>query len=446
MQSTPTRASRHRRKRPNWFLVFVLGIFLVFLVIGIGALYKDSPEDTPEDDLSKNADGELLNDLNEKDESLEEDEVEPEPEPEPTFSEVRVAVAGDIMAHGSQIRSALEIGGDHYDFRPMFEDVRPILSAADMTIANFETTTAGPEREYTGYPMFNSPDSLIDAVKYAGVDVLTTANNHSLDTRDSGLIRTVQQIRERDIDTVGTYVDGDESRILVREVEGIKFGILSYTETTNGLGAQYDPAYLNSILNLMTKENISRDIKAAKDAGVDFIITYMHWGQEYMTEPDETQLDFAQFMADEGVDLILGSHPHVIQRTDIVESADGREVFVVYSLGNFISNQRQETLGDGFALTEDGLIINFDIQKNDFTGETIIVDVEYIPTWVYRHLESGRSTFTYRILPVESFLLRDEISDAYKKRMERSYESTMSKMYDFSALEVEAEDLTNDEE
>src|SRR5699024_3169490 len=213
----------------------------------------------------------------------------------------------------------------------------------------------------------------------------------------------------------------------------IKFAIISYTESTNGLGDQYDQTYLNSIINLMTKENISRDIKTAKEADVDFIISYMHWGQEYMTEPDGTQLDYAQFMADEGVDLILGSHPHVIQKTDVIEASDGRESFVVYSLGNFISNQRQETLGDGFANTEDGLIINFDLRKNDQTGETVITDVEYIPTWVYRHQESGRSSFTYRILPIESFLLEDEISDAYKSRMERSFESTISKMYEFEA-------------
>jgi len=131
----------------------------------------------------------------------------------------------------------------------------------------------------------------------------------------------------------------------------------------------------------------------------------------------------------------LGSHPHVIQPTDVIEAEDGREVFVVYSLGNFISNQRQETLGDGYALTEDGLIINFDIRKNDLTGETLITDVEYIPTWVYRNLDAGRSTFNYRILPVQSFLLKDEISEVYKKRMERSYESTISKMYDFPAVE-----------
>lgn len=432
MQSMPSRANRKRKRRLNKRFISLLLLLLVGGVF-LGLYLKDSQDEDPK--LAGNVEENNEENEQNEDEINTEPEEEEEPEPVVTYSEMKLAVAGDIMAHGPQINSARENGGGAYDFKPMFEDVRPILSAADLTIANFETTTAGPDRGYTGYPLFNSPDTLLDAIKYAGIDVLTTANNHSLDTRDTGLIRTLEQIRARGMDAVGTYVDGNADRILVKEVNGIKFAILSYTESTNGLGDQYDPAYLNTILNLMTKENISRDIKLAKEAEVDFIIAYLHWGNEYMTEPNEIQVDFANFMAEEGVDLILGSHPHVIQKTDIIETADGRETFVVYSLGNFISNQRVETLGAGYELTEDGLIINFDIVKNDLTGETNITNVEYIPTWVYRHMEQGRSTYTYRILPIESFLLRGEISDAYKQRMERSFESTISKMYEFPAEE-----------
>lgn len=425
MPSMPTRTSRRKKKSSLRFWIISLLVLLLIGGVTLGYYLKTSSE-KPQDVAEESVENTEHNFDNAED-------PDPEPEPKETFTEITIAAAGDIMVHSAQLKSAYENGEGTYNFKPMFEDVRPILQAADLTLANFETTTAGPELEYSGYPRFNSPDELIDAVAYAGVDVLTTANNHSLDTKDTGLLRTVQEIRKRGIDTVGTYVDGTEERILIKEVEGIKFAILSYTESTNGLGAQYDPDYLYSILNLMTKENISRDIKAAKNANVDFIITFMHWGEEYMTEPNETQIEYAQFMADEGVDLILGSHPHVIQKADILEGRDGKETFVVYSMGNFISNQRQETLGEGYELTEDGIIINFDIQKNDLTGETVITEVEYIPTWVYRHLEEGRETYHYRILPIESFLLKDEISDIYKQRMERSYQSTISKMYEFPA-------------
>src|SRR5690625_773044 len=437
MRSTPTRRSKYRGSSGKRF--WILGLLVVLFAGGIFfGLYMNhlSQEDVgtanEENNKENNADNVENNGTN--DEGNNEGNGL-DPEPEETFTEITLAAAGDIMAHDDQIESALVTDGA-YDFNPMFKDVKPILSEADLTLANFETTTGGADLGYSGFPIFNSPDELIDAVSYAGVDVLTTANNHSLDTRDTGLIRTVQEIRERGIDTVGTYVDGSEERILVKDVDGITFGILSYTESTNGLGEQYDPEYLDSILNLMTKENISRDIEAAKAADVDFIITFMHWGEEYMTEPNATQVEYAEFMAEEGVDLILGSHPHVIQKSDVIETEDGAETYVIYSLGNFISNQRVETLGEEYANTEDGIIVNFDIEKNDLTGETKITDVEYIPTWVYRGREEGRESCNYCILPIENFLVDDAISDTYKARMERSYESTISRMYDFSPVEL----------
>src|SRR5699024_8132411 len=131
--------------------------------------------------------------------------------------------------------------------KPVLEDVKPILSAADLTLANFETTTAGPSHGYRGYPMFNSPDEVIDAIKYAGIDVLTTANNHSLDTGSEGLKRTVKTLREKGLDTVGTHAEEPDSRVLIKEVEGIKFAILSYTESTNGLGEQYPKEELDAM-------------------------------------------------------------------------------------------------------------------------------------------------------------------------------------------------------
>src|SRR5690625_2355319 len=392
MRWTPTRRSKYRGSSGKRF--WILGLLVVLFAGGIFfGLYMNhlSQEDVGTANEENN-----VNDSGNDEDEMRDEEDEPEPEREGTFTEITLAAAGDIMAHDDQIESALVTDGV-YDFNPMFKDVKPILSEADLTLSNFETTTGGADLGYSGFPIFNSPDELIDAVSYAGVDVLTTANNHSLDTRDTGLIRTVQEIRERGIDTVGTYVDGSEERILVKDVDGITFGILSYTESTNGLGEQYDPEYLDSILNLMTKENISRDIEAAKAADVDFIITFMHWGEEYMTEPNATQVEYAEFMAEEGVDLILGSHPHVIQKSDVIETEDGAETYVIYSLGNFISNQRVETLGEEYANTEDGIIVNFDIEKNDLTGETKITDVEYIPTWVYRDREEGRETYNYRI-------------------------------------------------
>src|SRR5699024_10339936 len=297
-------------------------------------------------------------------------------------SEVLIAAIGDIMFHGDQLKSAYNSSDNSYDFKPMFADVKPLLTDPDMTIANFETTLAGASHGYSGFPLFNSPDEVADAILDSGVDILTTANNHSLDTNSDGVKRTVNVLREKGFQTVGTYAEEPSSRVLVHEVNDITFGILSYTESTNGLGDQYSPDELDAMINLMTKENIERDINDAKRLDVDFIISFMHWGEEYMSEPNDKQLEYAQFMAENGVDLILGSHPHVIQKTDTIKTEE-HETFVIYSMGNFISNQRAETLGENFARTEDGIIIYFNIEKDHGLDETRITAVDFIPTWVY---------------------------------------------------------------
>lgn len=338
---------------------------------------------------------------------------------------INLSAVGDIMFHDAQLESAYDEENDTYHFIPVFEEVKPILSNADITIGNLETTLAGPERGFSGYPLFNSPDETIDAIKNAGFDILTTANNHSLDTGIDGLQRTIKVLREKGIDFVGTADNEDQSRVLIKDVDGIKLAFLAYTESTNGLGDQYSNDQLHRMLNVMEKENIMQDIEEAKSLDADLIITYMHWGTEYMEEPNEKQIEYAHMLAEAGVDIILGSHPHVIQPSEVIET-DDHETFVVYSMGNFISNQRQETVGNN--RTEDGIIINFDITKNKQTNETFIENVEYVPTWVYKHNENGQSKYTYRILPIEQSLSNAEISDAFKSRMENSLKTTNAKM------------------
>lgn len=344
------------------------------------------------------------------------------------YTNIRIAAAGDIMFHSTQLESAYDAATKTYDFKSVFEDVKPIISAADLAIANFETTTAGSsDHPYSGYPIFNSPDEVIDAIQYAGFDVLTTANNHSLDTGSKGLKRTVQTIHKKGLDTVGTYDKKPDSRVLMKDIKGIKIAILSYTESTNGLGNQYSAEELNAMLNIMEKNRIVDDIREAKELGADLIITFMHWGKEYDETPTKTQVEFAKLMTNEGVDIILGSHPHVIQKSEYIE-VEGEKTFVIYSMGNFISNQRRETLDSRNEKTEDGIIINFDIRKNNRNNVTTIENIEYVPTWVYRDKEAGKSKYTYRILPVETFLNSSDISEAFKKRMKRSMDATVTKM------------------
>lgn len=343
------------------------------------------------------------------------------------YTDIRIAAAGDIMFHSTQLESAYDAAAGTYDFKSMFEDVKPIISSADLALANFETTTAGDARPYTGYPAFNSPDEVVDAIQYAGFDALTTANNHSLDTGSEGLKRTVETLQRKGMATFGTYNRTPDSRVLMKEVKGIRIALLAYTESTNGLGSKYSDDELNAMINLMDTDRIVQDIREAKELGAELIIAFMHWGVEYEEQPNAGQAALAKRMAEEGVDIILGSHPHVIQKSEQIE-VQGKKAFVIYSMGNFISNQRKETLDSRNELTEDGIIINFDIRKDNLTNEIMIQNVEYVPTWVYRNKEAGQAKYTYRILPVESFLGGSEIAEEFQKRMKRSLDATVSKL------------------
>lgn len=347
--------------------------------------------------------------------------------PEETFIDIRISAVGDVMGHLTQVDSAYDPETDTHDFMSVFEDVAPFISEADLAIANLETTLAGSRLPYTGYPMFNTPDSIVDALKGAGFDTIVTTNNHSLDTGPDGLRRTVEVIEEKGLDPVGTYSSEPDSRVLIKDVEGIKVAILAYTEHLNGVDTGYSSEQVNAMVDIISEERIVSDIEEAKAAEPDLIISFMHWGAEYQREPNEFQTTYAELLTREGVDIIFGSHPHVIQEASFLE-VDGNESVVVYSLGNFISNQRRETLGEEREPTEDGVIFNIDVQKNEQTGETTIQNVDYTPTWVYRDMYEGDSQYTYRILPVESALESGEFSENIQDRLRRSLEETTTRL------------------
>ena len=344
-------------------------------------------------------------------------------------TEITISTVGDIMAHDEQYWGAYVEETDSYDFKPVFEHVKPYLEEADLAIGNFETTVAGEDRGYTGYPLFNTPDEIVEAVEYAGFDSIVTANNHSLDMGAQGIERTVQMLNETGFDVVGTYEEAPEARHVIKDVDGIKVAMLAFTESLNGMEGPYTDEEVHNMINVISEDNLTAAIDAAKEDDPDIILTYMHWGPEYVEEPGDTQKHYAQFLADQGVDLIIGSHPHVLQRGENIESGDGEhEAFVAYSLGNFVSNQRLETIGEDFQPNEDGVIMNFDIEKDMESGETTVADINYTPTWVYRHSETGERPFDYEILPVEDFQGDGNLPDSILERLDRSLERTNSRL------------------
>lgn len=346
---------------------------------------------------------------------IEKEEVELEEEvivETPKASEVEIVAVGDLMFHLPQINGARLQGGG-YDFNRSFTYIKTSIESADISIANIETVTAGNEKGFNGFPRFNCPVEVLDNLKNAGFDILVTANNHSLDGGKAGIINTINEIEKRGLDYVGTSKEERRPFIIV-EKEGIKIGLLSYTYGLNGLDSLLSNEDRSRMINLIDLENIQKDIVSLKNESVDFIISYIHWGNEYQREPSEVQEKLANRLADFGVDLILGSHPHVIQKSEVLQR-ENHSTYVVYSMGNFISNQTYETMGVSYA--EDGLIVRAKIIKDHETGITSLGQVNYEPTWVYRVLENNK--YSHYIIPIEKALNGDLDIEFSQKTIER---------------------------
>ena len=297
---------------------------------------------------------------------------------------------GDIMQHMPQVDAAYNSSTNSYNYDSCFIFVKPIISQADFAIANLETTFAG--RPYSGYPAFSSPSALANSIIFAGIDILGTANNHCCDRGKIGIERTISILDSLGIRHTGTYsnsVSRSKSCPLILRHNGISVALLNYTYGTNG-----NPVYEPNIVNLIDTALIRRDLLAARDSMPDKIILFMHWGTEYERQPNAYQKEIASFCLKNGADIIIGSHPHVLQPMEIFSMGDNlnkREVMVAWSLGNFVSNQR-DRFRDG------GAIIRIDLQKN--AAGTLIRKAGYELTWVNTPIVGGKKR--YYILPVNS--------------------------------------------
>ena len=297
---------------------------------------------------------------------------------------------GDIMQHMPQVEGAYNPVTGTYNYDSCFMFVKPIISRADFAIANLETTFAG--QPYSGYPAFSSPAALANSLVFAGIDVLGTANNHCSDRGKIGIERTISILDSLGLKHMGTYASA-ESRAktypLFLRHNGITVALLNYTYGTNG-----NPVFAPNIVNLIDTATIRRDLLVARDSMPDKIIIFIHWGTEYEGQPNASQKEIASFCLRNGADIIIGSHPHVLQPMEIFSMGDSlqkREVMVVWSLGNNVSNQRNR-YRDG------GAMVRIDLQKNA-TG-TSIQKAGYELTWVYNPVRGGKKR--YYILPVNS--------------------------------------------
>jgi len=332
----------------------------------------------------------------------------------------------------SQIKGGYDESTDTYDFNPFFEEIKPFIEEADIAFGNFEGTTAGLDNGnvYKAWPVFNVPDETLDAIKNAGFDVLSTINNHSIDMGKQGIIRTIHQINQRDMLHIGTRTSPEEKRVLILEEKDIKVAVIAYTYGCNGLEQYLTEDELGYMVNIIDEKKIKEDIEYSKENNADVIIAFMHWGGEYQRDPSAVQRNLADMMLNNGVDIILGSHPHVVQDSKTLE-IDNEKKFIAYSMGNFISNQRYETLVHEYPnvntyFTEDGVLINLEIEKDMETNKTRLKGIEYIPTWVNRIKLNDK--YDYDVLPIKYYLENNSVSEKLKTRMNNSYQNTMDKM------------------
>ncbi len=316
------------------------------------------------------------------------------PSPTPYTTEAELVAVGDIMMHGAQIKSGYNPKTKTYNYDNFFTEVQEILSSGDWVIGNLETPLAGPDRGYTGYPLFNAPDTLADEIKKAGFNILTTANNHSLDRGEKGVLKTLENVKKRGLIPVGTAANSQEAESLVMvEKNKISMAILAYTYGTNGIPIPKGKDYL---VNLINADQIKQDIAKARQLGADVVTVALHFGTEYQRQPNGEQKALVKTLVNAGADIILGSHPHVVQPYQIFEQTgeqgNPKKAVVIYSMGNFISNQR----GDYKDL---GVIFKVNVRKQ-FPDETIeLTEVEALPTWVHRYSKNG--TYQFRVLPLE---------------------------------------------
>lgn len=363
---------------------------------------------------------------------------------EDTLAEINLIAVGDIMAHMPQIKAQYISEEEGYRFDNNYVFIKPYLINSDLALCNLETTLAGRDKAYSGYPRFNAPDELVDALVYAGFDVLSTANNHSYDTGGEGLLRTLDIINERGLLSIGTRNSIDRLPYENITVNGINLGITAYTYETNAdpnlkaLNGIPLKASFTELVDTFHFSTIDEDLKnmvnrvtQMRAEGAECIIFYMHWGDEYTAQPNEMQVKIAKALCEAGVDIVFGSHPHVVQRVDFIENEKGdHETLVVYSMGNFISNQRASYTNDPH--TEDGLMVSVTLERGSPTDKVTITQVSLYPTWVNRHSPAGKRL--YEIVPLNEALKSPEIynllTTEQQKNAQGSYERTLERIGD----------------
>lgn len=312
---------------------------------------------------------------------------------------IRIAVVGDLMCHSPQYNYA-KVAKDSFDFNPVYRFVKPYLEQADFTFGNLETVIGKKGSTYSGYPRFKSPQEYISALSQNGFDFVCFANNHTLDQGEAGVYTTIETLIQNNLGYTGAFQSqSDRDSIRILNINEIRIALLAYSYGTNG---SLIPKSKNYLINLIDLELIQKDILKARENGAELVLVNFHFGNEYQRIPSEFQKAVVNKTIEFGADLITASHPHVIQPAEFFKTQNAKldTGIVAYSLGNFISNQRNR-------FTDAGVILYLNLEKNLNSKQIKITSVEYLPTWVFKgRTERGNE---YLILPINDETFYQEL-------------------------------------
>ena len=391
---TTRKVDKSTNKLTKRLIIIILFLLIIFAGVTAFNYFKNNNKYKNLETSSKE---EITQEEQENKNAETENKEDTKQETDTTFT---LTAIGDVMCHNTQYMDAYDSNTGTYDFSYVFDNISSYTKTADICIGNLETSFAGEDRGYSNYPTFNSPDSLADSLKRIGVDVLSTAGNHALDMGFSGLSRTIDVLDKADISHLGTYkTQEDQDKVLIKYVKGVKIAFINYTYGTNGISVPSDKKFC---INLIDKDLIKKHIETAKNQNADIIVACMHWGTEYQTKQNSEQEELADFLFQNGVNVIIGNHPHVIQpmekRTVTLEDGSTRDGFVAYALGNFICDQNAVN-------TRDSIILNLKITKHT-DGSITIDNYDYVPIYMYK--DSSVSKHKMKILDINKTIYNYE--------------------------------------
>lgn len=404
---------RKPRFSAGWLVIIML---LLLLIAGLlAAIYFTGDGNSPADNSTGSSASTTTVETTTQPTTEEPTTVPTTVETEPYItSTASIGVSGDILLHSPVYTSAKS--GSEYDFSDMFKFISEYYNRYDFMVANLEVPLAGADRGYSGYPLFNSPDDIARDLKEAGVDMLLTANNHTIDQGHDGLIRTQQVLMDVDMQYLGTQMNEGDLDYIVQEINGIHVGMVCYTyetgDTSDGRKTLNGNPVPAKTTNLVTSFNpkqldefyseVEETLAAMRDAGADATMVFIHWGNEYELKQNQTQTTIAKKLCELGVDVIVGGHPHVIQPFETLVSSTGHETYCIYSVGNALSNQNRNSLPNtqNNTYTEDGMIFGVTFEKwND--GTVNIQEITILPTWVNKYWSNAAGKNLYYIMPLD---------------------------------------------